>query len=592
MEINSTIRWRNIANTFVRVIIFLLPADARDWGRAFAAELSAIETPLASFQWLLGGIMLITRARWNQFCNSLGRPFGVSGGNILESEPGIPAPRTPRFVTVSLLAVSALILLHPDVRMALQTVIYANTGYGWMRHTAAALIKKQEKIPEKSKDPQLLALVSFFSYVEGDGQKLADQAIARDPTLNWIEYEHLSRWGSNGPVVRPPARVVQLQKNDPDNAVPRLLSAEIIFDRATAGTAATPYLRSPAEQGLSGMEKRAAENADWLAAMDYSFSAPAYDSYTARRFQLLQDVSTRYGLNDPNLTMLVLVNQHLPDFLNIQSYGNVLLYRGKQSELQGDKVAAIADYRKILKFSEGMKTGSRTGIEAYISESLAKKALARLEPLLEQAGQTEEAAGLESFWNHDQELLVFPQATSHFYRTQPWTQRERAVVAMYTCAAAIILLCALATVSILFALLRGRAVLYSRRRMLSFFCLSVDLTPLLLVACAVTLFSLYRPYALQYKSYFSSPHSVQDFENLSIGCSGTPRYSSKHAKVHRSDSGSRNRFFVLVHSDRDSVFHCTLAYDPFHSPPSDFLTSLRPSLVSPGVSRAPTSFGL
>jgi len=60
MEINSTIRWRNIANTFVRVIIFLLPADARDWGRAFAAELSAIETPLASFQWLLGGIMLIT----------------------------------------------------------------------------------------------------------------------------------------------------------------------------------------------------------------------------------------------------------------------------------------------------------------------------------------------------------------------------------------------------------------------------------------------------------------------------------------------------------------------------------------------------
>ena len=44
-----------------RAIVRVWPAETREWGQAFAAELPAAETAGATATWLIGGLMLLLR---------------------------------------------------------------------------------------------------------------------------------------------------------------------------------------------------------------------------------------------------------------------------------------------------------------------------------------------------------------------------------------------------------------------------------------------------------------------------------------------------------------------------------------------------
>jgi len=120
------------AKTIAHALVWMWPAESKDWGRAFEAELSAIETRSSSLSWLTGGVMLLLRERWKHFLRSLGRPIGTDDANSASfaAKNYSRVPRTPLWATALLLLATIAILLHPEVRTALGGLYstYAQTG--------------------------------------------------------------------------------------------------------------------------------------------------------------------------------------------------------------------------------------------------------------------------------------------------------------------------------------------------------------------------------------------------------------------------------------------------------------------------------
>src|ERR1700684_974088 len=66
-----------IASVFSK-IVWLWPADSRDWALAMQAELPQMESTQQSLHWLAGGIMSLGKAWWNQL---------IYGGTSQEAAP-------------------------------------------------------------------------------------------------------------------------------------------------------------------------------------------------------------------------------------------------------------------------------------------------------------------------------------------------------------------------------------------------------------------------------------------------------------------------------------------------------------------------
>jgi hypothetical protein len=84
---------------FTSVLLALWPEEKKSWGRAFAAESAAIESPQKQLRWLLGGLPVVLREIFTKFLGSLGRPIGVGPADVAGdgSQQG-RSPRTPRVV--------------------------------------------------------------------------------------------------------------------------------------------------------------------------------------------------------------------------------------------------------------------------------------------------------------------------------------------------------------------------------------------------------------------------------------------------------------------------------------------------------------
>src|SRR5271168_77829 len=99
MPADANSLWQRFFTSIANLLVRLWPEETKDWGRAFAAELSEIETPLAAVRWLLGGFMLLTREHFKFFLRSLTHPLGVpapTDAALLSPDSG-PTPRLPRF---------------------------------------------------------------------------------------------------------------------------------------------------------------------------------------------------------------------------------------------------------------------------------------------------------------------------------------------------------------------------------------------------------------------------------------------------------------------------------------------------------------
>jgi len=521
-----------------RKIVELWPDETKEWGLAFEAELPEITTPLTSLRWAIGGIMLLARERWKSFFRSFGRPIGVTAGSPLETQVrnSSRVPRTPRFVTLFLFLASAAILLHPDVRscirMSFRSLSDGIRSYNlvWVWGPSQwGSVRPLFKEAETNRDPKLLAFLSLLSADNDERLRLSEEAIQKDPSLTWLDYEQFRNQPHT--FVLPESRLERLQKWDPGNGAFLVLAAYAAAYRAGEewGSVQWPKPQYVQKTGLSQMNE-APPDAQWLSAMDAVYTAPEYDSYVDREFDLIRDVTQKYGVRDPDITFYILESHNISNLMTLKSYNNWLLRQSERKEQAGDGAGALADARKALTFSQRMSLGQTSIIELLTAESLGIKACERLQALLKEPGQAGEAslvAFQKAEWNAGIERSRFAVSLRDRGNAETATWAGTTILL----ASVLILVTGLVSCVSILALWLKRNAVDARGRSLVFLSWALDAAPVILLgACAVVYLS-YQPFARTYHAYFTAHERVRDFEGLLVAGSVTHFFPSSVTHV-------------------------------------------------------------
>ena len=515
MSVKPTQGWLRFAEFAARIIVRLWPEETRDWGRAFAAELSEIETPLASFRWLVGGLMLLTRERFRHFARSLGRPLGVPALSPLESVARKPSriPRAPRIVTALLLLVSLAILCLPEVRTSLGSVA---SGYfhGDWNPSRWRSIQKLRKEAQTNRDPQLLVFLSLLADDPKDRTHLAGEAIARDPSLAWIDYVE-SYWNFADPDRQhflSDEKIARLQEFDPGNAVPLLLNAEIISHPVQLAYFATTHDSALTED--RAWEHEIAKNPAWLAAMDRAFAATKYDDYWSRQLDLLRVVSDSFHLSDTDVAFYILVSHRLIDYEDIDAYADLLLQSGEEAARRGNTALAAASFEKVEHFAQLIRARSNLSGDTWLAAEIGTKSAQKLQSLFESTGEPAQrqlaAAQLAGWQNLKTSLRMRP----HPWFERHWSRSERAALLINL---AVLLICILFPIVVLTLLSVGFAASSTRKicgHLYPFVCLAADATPILLASSFALLFFAYHPYADFYHSQLAANPTAANIEDI------------------------------------------------------------------------------
>jgi tetratricopeptide (TPR) repeat protein len=510
-----------IAQNMAGAILRMWPAETREWGRAFEAEFSAIETGGAAFSWLIGGLMLLLREWWKHFWRSFGGPIGAnseqSSGAFTKRYSRVP--QTPLWLMLLLLLSGTALLLHPEVRQALGSLRseYAHTEQEPARWSS---VKKLRTISASRRDPQLLALLSLLSEDDEERLRLSEEAIEKDPSLTWLDYEQslLPANDLSRQKYLPASRLTRLQKWDSLNAVPHLLAAEIISKPARA-EAFDAVMRG----GHLAWEDKLAQNSQWLSEMSAGFSAPKYDSYMAQTIALIQDARSKFSVRDPDIALFVLKRKRITQFDVLRGYVNILMERGAAREKAGDASEAIATYSQVLQFSQRMLLGHELPAEQYFAQGTGEKACEKLQKLYGSAGRNNEAA-LVSFqlaeWKAERDPKLMRNIPLHYHQAQ-WNSLAWSGLLINLAGLALLLLVPVALLSFLFVFWRRKVTLERRGRIDFWASLSADDAPWLLLASSAVVYFTYHPYARVCDTFLNGSPFSPDIETF-VGAALVP----------------------------------------------------------------------
>ena len=440
--------------------------------------------------------MLLLRERGKHFWKTLGRPVGVEPGGPMETfaRNYSRTPRTPLWATALLLLASAAVLLHPEVRHALGSV-YSSYAHTEWEPSQGSSVKKLRKVAASNRDPQLLALLSLLSNDDAERLQLSEEAIEKDASLTWLDYEQ-SLWPLNDLSQQhylPAARLERLQRWDPQNAVLHLLAAEVIskparreaFDAAMHG------------KTDSGLKERLAQDPQWNSEMAAAFAAPKYDNYTTRMIELIQDVSSKFGMSDPDVAFFVLAKKRMIQFDVVRAYADIQMDRATASERTGDAASAVTTYSQILRFLERMLLGDQPPIEHYFAQDMGRRACEKLQALYLSTGHDSEAS-LVAFqlaeWKAERDSRVMRYAPSTYDEAQ-WNVLAWSGLQINLAALALAVFAPVAAVSLILVWLRRRISLEKRGRLDFWTSFFADGAPWLLLATSLLLYFVYDPYA-------------------------------------------------------------------------------------------------
>jgi hypothetical protein len=507
---------RRAAEWLLRRAVGFWPHESGKWGRALAAELPSTAGAWEAIRWTMGGLMVLMREWMRHAMGSWKRPIGVPAGGALESQwKNAPrAPRTPRWVTALLLLASICLLMTPDARQAIRTGLRAWRPYGGWREDTE-FVAKLRKEASHHRDPQLLGLLALMSDDNNEKTRSAAEAVQADPSLTWIY--SMIRLNEQPccmlhPLIEP--GVVALQKWDPDNAVPRLLAADVVYEHAEKA-----WFETGGRGSFVFPEKVVEQNPKWLAAMDSAFKAPKYDSYAPKAFDLCRAVAARYDTHEPELTLQVMFRTWLWESRGqTRIYDGWLLEQGEAAERAGNLEAASAFYWRPAIFAEQVVSQDRDENENWALTYVERDSFQKLEPLLIKMRRTDENAIV-------QYRLASLQATIKATRWDGWFGSWRwyrdgwAGLAIRSLAIVIPLLAAAALVSLFIVLLRGRANVKSQGRGFATSCAAVDFCPVLLLIASASLFAAYHPIAVAYQRVISAPWQINTMGDLEYAAS-------------------------------------------------------------------------
>jgi hypothetical protein len=354
-----------IASVFSK-IVWLWPADSRDWALAMQAELPQMESTQESLHWLAGGIMSLGKAWWNG---------AVSPDNKKDlapvKKPGILAA----LVTVAALA----LLLIPSANQGLRAVLTS-----WQPNHEAAQHSQLLKIAREAEsrgDAKTVAFVAMRIDSLPDSIALSNKAVSMDPSLTWILSQGFYRtsWlpGSHG-------WSTKLEAWDPGNAVAFLVKAQERV--AELNPDLNPLTQSPREQ--------IENDPQWLDDGRKALESPRFDSYRNRRLALDRDVLRSLETTDPEIIGSDGLRAGWISPRPAQVYSNRLLKEGASAAERGDKQTAKRNAWTVAHFGEIMRAHGESEVDRRSGIGFMRSGYVVLQPLLAAEGRTDEAAML------------------------------------------------------------------------------------------------------------------------------------------------------------------------------------------------------
>ncbi len=475
------------AHFSLQLALRLWPEETRHWGHALAAELDEIEKPFEALQWALGGLLLFSRASASHFLAWLKLPAGSP-----LSAPSLPAstiapilPKRSRLFTAAILLATALVLILPQSREAISTLRASWNGYRGDSNDLRALQNLAARA-EKEKDARTLAFVALVTPDPGRSARLAEQAVALDPSLIWIYASRGPRPEYNPP---PKSGLERLLAVDPDNAFPEILAAQVISEPSYQTLLAH---NTPTQQDT---EAALAASPEWVTHMDRAFRAARYNSYFNRRWQLTQEVWNR----NPNLSVTLIFNSlwahPLPDYLSVRTYENSLVQKAQQAASAGHLEQAETLLREVDSFGRRVTEQGELDLEKFLGLDVSRRATIALRDFYQRLGGTgkgQEAAKRLRLIDDQRDVLM------HSFRPMDELRLhalERNALQVQLTAILAPLLAVMAAVCLVALEWRSRKSAARKLWLRRVVCLAADWAPAGLLLACVGLLWFFRPYA-------------------------------------------------------------------------------------------------
>lgn len=496
-----------LARGILRAAVRVWPAESLEWGRAIETELETAGSSRDALLWTLGGAIVFIKAIGRSFWHSLNRPFGVPAESneknfLVSARRG---PRTPRWVTLLMLACAGVVLLLPEARQGVGEVV--NSWGGFPRSLAKSELAKLAKQAERERDAKTLAFVAIELHRESSPQRsaesvrLGEAAIALDPSLTWI-YVNLVAGHQSAPI--PVEWVKRLQQWDPENAVPHLLDAE----RMAREFRIQGQQEHPGALPIgSEREKLLVSQANWLDAMARAIAAPRFDSYTIRHSELNREVMRRKKIERPTLAGFALMSHPALVFFGVGRYTDVLLERGTQLERAGDLNAALDIYWRMAHFAERLRMqGQSRDIQTMVGTNIQIRVYEKLQTILEKQGRISEAE-LLSYNVAETKRSRLPR--TRFTSSLPMANAMIWVSMLVNVSAVLIVLLAGAmVVSVGLLMIRPRRWLSPSS--LTALSVAAEFLPVLLLLCCGAFALSYHPFAQTLQTYLTTKGEITD----------------------------------------------------------------------------------
>jgi len=332
---------RRAANWLMRFARRITPPDQTDWARAMQSELDHVEGDWAALRWAVGGASVLAR-------HALVRavlPGTDPRSESLAKEPFSTEDKFMRKITLVAAGIctvaSLLFFVAPAFRQAFRVsltqwheIIHAT--YPHSQPVPEALARRAEQ----QHDAEGIAFVALRDDDETESARLAEEAVHLDPNLTWVYAAVAVRYPMLPEV---DGWVAQLEKWDPQNALPYLISAERI-DIDQVNFHKVPHLAED-------------QSTAWQNALAEAFEARKLDTYLDRLRDLDRRVLLRYSVDDPYQATILNSGMSwfgIPSYATWDSslYADSLLKSGETFEARGNPKAALEDYLAVARFGE------------------------------------------------------------------------------------------------------------------------------------------------------------------------------------------------------------------------------------------------
>ena len=427
-------------------------------------------------------------------------------------QSGLFAPRRPP-VWIAL-ALTLLLLAIPSFRQALAILpVPGNDTIAWApRVFSESALRRIEQSKDKQRYARSLAFVALHSPKDDDLRAMhaAEKAIALDPQLTWIAVK-VSHATYSFPGYDPHPWIERLKVWDPQNGFPYLLEADANVHWWE------PSTRNSSTKG-SLLPDLVAEPR-WRIPMDKAFASPRMDFYSAQQFALDRQVLQEQGFDRPDVLIVGMWAQPMPDLVAMNFYVDALLKgAAAKAEKSGRFDDALGVYESVARFGERFENESVYNWQQLSATKYRKDAYQKMIPLLQRQGRSEKAAQLQSTLA----TLLETRMNRPFFLPNVAGERSAHVVQL-SALFVLLLFGATATWMMALGVLRWKPNLgLGLNRLASVLCAA----PVLLLLSSLALFLGYYPYSRPIAQYASMQDLQAGFGPFFMGVYGFPDFGA------------------------------------------------------------------